>query len=398
MRFMQIRPNTPRPIALIACLGTAFAIGGCGDGDGTTPPTPVLLGVLDAPCAEIPPGTTGGFRVMPSGKVGVGLRVAAAWPSADLIVKANGTELEKVGPSDTGRQIELQGDPDNPDPTKRKPPIADYWVPANIDPNPTPPVWTVKVGLPKSMGVGPLTLELTSRRPDGTSSSPLTVEFVQDLRAQTPARHEVQLDWRDREDETSYLLERSENGQPYAGLVGLLANETNYTDTQVKDETNYSYRLKAMGCPGSITPGGRVFSSSTVDVTTQAGPSSGDREITFFPSTDPGDDQFDYTNPNSLFMPEGAVVTSVTNVSTEERGLDLPLGSVRHADADGVSRSLPGSCPTGVLQKDESTARFDGQKVEGEWKVRVCANATFLDGFGVGASPPRIAIKITWAK
>ena len=212
---MKIRSNTPRMIALIASLGTALAIGGCGDDDdGTTPATPVLLGVLDAPCAEIPPGTTGVFRVMPAGKVGVGLRVAAAWPSADLVVKANGTELEKVGPSDTGRQIQLQGNPQTGEPP------VDYWVPANIDPDPTPPVWTVKVALPKSMGVGPLSLELTSRTPDGNSSSPLTVEFVQDLRAQTPARHEVQFDWRDREDEGGYLLERSENGQPYVGVVG----------------------------------------------------------------------------------------------------------------------------------------------------------------------------------
>ena len=329
---------------------------------------------------------------MPSGKVGVGLRVAAAWPSADLVVKANGTELERVGPSDTGRQIELQGDPDNPDPTKRKPPIADYWVPANIDPNPTPPVWTVKVGLPKSMGVGPLTLELTSRKPDGPSSSPLTVEFVQDLRAQASARHEVQLDWRDREDEASYLLERSENGQPYVGVVGLPVDSTSYTDTQLKDETKYSYRLKAMGCPGAITPGGRVFSSSSVDVTSAAGPKTGVEEITFFQSNDAGDDQFDYKNPLNIFMPEGAVVTSVTNVSTEERGLDLPLGSVRHTDAGGLPRSLLGNCPDGVLQKDESTARFDGQTVEGEWKVRVCANAFYLD------PPARIALKLTWSK
>ena len=337
---MKIRAKTPRTITLIACLGTAFAIGGCGDDDGTTPATPVLLGVLDAPCAEIPPGTTGGFRVMPSGKVGVGLRVAAAWPSADLVVKANGTELEKVGPSDTGRQIDLQNG--NPDLGQQP---MDYWVPANIDPNPTPPVWTVKVGLPKSMGVGPLTLELTSRTPDGTSSSPLSVEFVQDLRAQTPARHEVQLDWRDREDEGSYLLERSENGQPYVGVVGLPTGTTSYTDTQLKDETTYSYRLKAMGCPGPITPGGRVFSSSSVDVTTAAGPTTGVEEITFFPSNDPGDDQFDYKNPLNIFMPKDAVVTSVTNVSADDRR--GPPAGIRAAHR----RGRPPAYPAGQLPR-----------------------------------------------
>ena len=135
-----------------------------------------------------------------------------------------------------------------------------------------------------------------------------------------------------------------------------------------------------------------MFSSSTVDVTTAAGPTTGVDEITFFPSNDPGDDQFDYKNPLNLFMPEDAVVTSVTNVSTEKRGLNLPLGSVRHTDAGGVPRSLLGNCPDGVLQKDESTTRFDGQTVEGEWKVRVCAQAIFLE------PPARIALKITWTK
>jgi hypothetical protein len=107
-------------------------------------------------------------------------------------------------------------------------------------------------------------------------------------------------------------------------------------------------------------------------------------------STDLADNQFDYTNPNSLFMPEGAVVTSVTNVSADG-SVALPLGSVRHTDAGGVPRSLLGSCPDGILQKDESTQRFDGQMVEGEWKVRVCASAIHLD------SPARI-LKITWTK
>ena len=37
---MKIRSDTPRTIALIACLGTALAIGGCNGDDGTTPATP----------------------------------------------------------------------------------------------------------------------------------------------------------------------------------------------------------------------------------------------------------------------------------------------------------------------------------------------------------------------
>src|SRR5215208_5500147 len=103
--FTRIRSKTPRTIALIACLGTAFAIGACGGSSGA-PVTPALLGVLDGGCAEIPAGTAGGFRLLPHPEVGV--RVAAAWPSADLAVKANGVDLEKVAPSDTARQSALE--------------------------------------------------------------------------------------------------------------------------------------------------------------------------------------------------------------------------------------------------------------------------------------------------
>src|SRR3954468_17482456 len=86
-----------RGTALIMCLGAALAGAGCGGGGGgsTAPSTPALLGVPDGTCAELPPGTAGGFRLLP--REGVRLRVGAAWPSADLVVRANGTLLEKVG-------------------------------------------------------------------------------------------------------------------------------------------------------------------------------------------------------------------------------------------------------------------------------------------------------------
>jgi hypothetical protein len=124
-----IKESVPRVTELAVCLGGALLIAGCdGGGGGSTsstsgpPSTPTLLGVIDGTCAEIPPGTTGGFRLLP--RQGVRIRVAAAWPSADLVVRANGTVFEKVGPSDTQRQSDLR--------------TADtgYWVPENIDPTP----------------------------------------------------------------------------------------------------------------------------------------------------------------------------------------------------------------------------------------------------------------------
>ena len=73
--------------------------------------------------------------------------------------------------------------------------------------------------------------------------------------------------------------------------------------------------------------------------------------------------------------------------------MEVPLEMVRHTDTRSGLRSLTGSgCPTGVLKPEESTTKFNGQLVEGEWKVRVCANAVFLE------PPARIALRIAWTQ
>jgi hypothetical protein len=272
--------KTSRTIALIACLAAAFAIGSCGDGSGTSPeppyvPSPALLGVRDGGCAEIPrdavkPFNIGSeepfaFGVLPAEKVG--LRVAADWPSADLTVSAQpgsaqvATDLEKVGPSDTGRQSALKAAGEG------------YWVPEKIDPNPTPPEWTIGVTLPQSMRDEPLIeLGLVSRRTSGVDSSTNFVPLERGMIALVAEANNlhplaVRLLWRDRGDELGYLLERSDDGGPFTGLVSFGRDATTYFDTQVKGKTTYSYRLTAQGCgaPGGPRTG---TSTSTAAVTT----------------------------------------------------------------------------------------------------------------------------------
>jgi hypothetical protein len=380
---IRIRAKTPRTIAIMACLGMALGIGACGDdGSSGTPATPALLGVLDGGCAEIPPSTPGGFRLLPHAEIGV--RVAAAWPSADLVVKAKGVALEKVGPSDTARQNALDAAG------------AGYWVPRDINPNPTPPAWTVGVKLPASVRADSMVpLELVSRTPGGDSSQPLTVDVVQDMHADAPAFNRVQLDWRDRGDELGYLLQRSVNGGPYTNLVSLGRDASSYTDTQVRGNRRYSYRLTAQAC-GPVDPAtgaGAGVSLSKVDVTTPK--ETGVDEITFFRSTDPADDQFVYTNPLLIFMPEDAIVTSVTNISEDENGNGVRLELVRHTDANGVTRSLPAAtCPNAPLAPGDSTTQFDGQTVQGNWRARaVCISAALLND-----PPARIALRISWTQ
>jgi hypothetical protein len=365
-------------VALLGVL-TIIASNG-GNPPSGAPSIPALLGVLDGTCAEIPPGTAGGFRLLP--RQGVRLRVAAPWPSADLVVTANGTDLEKVGSSDTGRQIALRAAG------------TGYWVPEDIDPNPSPPAWTLEVQLPPPMRQGPLTLTVSSRQ-GGQSSSPLTVNVVNDMNATATAPNRVDLNWRDRGDEGGYLLQRRVSGGPYIPLVSIGMDATSYTDTSTTGNRQYSYRLTAQLCGPSVPPGApRTGSSiSQVDVTTPK--ETGVDEITLSRSTDPGDDQFVYKNSLLLFMPEDALVSSITNISTDVNSNGVKLELVRHTDANGVSRSLPAAnCPTAPLEPQASTATFDGLTVQGEWKVRaVCISQTLLSN-----PPARIALRIAWTQ
>ena len=320
-----------------------------------------------------------GWRIPTTAPPGVRLRVAAAWPSADLVVKANGTTFEKVGPSDTQRQLDLSAAD------------AGYWVPENIDPNPAPAAWTVQVNLPEAMRAGPLSLEFRSSS-GGQESPPLTVSVIEDMHAIPAGPKHVDLDWRDRGDEGGYLLERSVNGGPFTGLVSIGKDGTSYADTQTRGNRRYSYRLTAQLCgpPGSPMTGS---SMSQVAVTTPK--ETGMDEITLFRSNDPGDDQFVYQDPLLLFDPDDALITNVTNISEDENGNGVKLELVRHTDATIGLRSLgAANCPTAPLEPQSSTSVFNGQTVMGIWKVRaVCISQAFLDD-----PPARIALRIAWTQ
>jgi hypothetical protein len=296
-------------------------------------------------------------------------------------VRANGTTtaFEKVGPSDSQRQLDLRAAG------------AGYWVPENIDPNVSPPAWTVEVNLPEAMRAGPLSLEFRSSS-SGQESPPLIVNVIQDMRAIAAGPKRVDLDWRDRGNELVYHLQRSVDGGPYSGLVSIVPDATSYTDAQTRGNRRYSYRLRA-DCPAPPGVTGLGSSTSEVEVTTPK--ETGTDEISFFRSNDPLDDQFVYKNPLSLFDPDDALITNVTNISEDENGNGVKLELVGHTDTTVGLRSLgAANCPTAPLEPQSSTSEYNGQTVTGEWKVRaVCISQTFLDD-----PPARIALRIAWTQ
>lgn len=368
-----------RLLLVLVCTGGALASAGCGGGNSTPPDTPVLVDVLDGPCTA--PGSSP-FPLLPA--EAVRLRIGAPWPSADLVVTANGTTLENVGPSDTQRQSDLKaaGTP--------------YWIPANIDPNPSPPVWTVHVELPMSMRAGPLALTFTSRNPNGpNSANSLSVNFTtgrETLTATAPTWKRVELAWRDRGGETGYRIERSTQGGPFTLLGTVAADVSSTTDTTgITDERTYRYLVTVLGCPSSspaLDP-----KSGPADVTTPPGPKNGVETITLRRSQS---DPFLFETDLMLFAPRwDALVSSLTNVAVDMNGAGLNLGTIRHTDSNGVSRSENPSgtdCSDGsavTLSPQNSSAKFDGTTVTGTWTARVvCASNAHLRDL--------IDLKISW--
>lgn len=157
--------------------------------------------------------------------------------------------------------------------------------------------------------------------------------------------------------------------------------------------TGNSCTVPLFGSPPapSVPSNPMVTANFRIHANTQAGV----EEITLVRSTDPGDDQFVFKNPLLLFMPPNAVVSNVVNVSRDVNGNGVKLELVRHNDANGVMRSLPAAnCPAAPLEPQASTSIFNGETVEGEWKVRaVCISQAFLNG-----PPARMALQIAWTQ
>jgi hypothetical protein len=219
----------------------------------------------------------------------------------------------------------------------------------------------------------------------------LTVSVIQDMHATATGSRHVDLDWRDRGDELGYLLERSVDGVHFSGLVSIGKDGASFADTHAIGNRTYTYRLTAQGCGG---PGSAMTGSSMSQVAVSTPKEMGVTTIDLFRSNDLGDDQFTYKDPLLLHDPDDALVTNVTNASTDENGAGVKLELVKHTDATGPRSLGPASCPSAPLGPLAPTTAFNGQTVRGEWKVRaVCISQVLLDD-----PPARIALTITWSQ
>jgi len=81
----------------------------------------------------------------------------------------------------------------------------------------------------------------------GIDFSPGAPTAPTDLAIDDPAPLAVKLSWRDlSNDETGFIIERSDNGGAYSQLGQVLANETQFIDQNAPDLTEVRYRVKAV--------------------------------------------------------------------------------------------------------------------------------------------------------
>jgi hypothetical protein len=128
---------------------------------------------------------------------------------------------------------------------------------------------------------------------------------------------------------------------------------------------------------------------------------SGEFELTFYrPNADAA--PHDYTGGPNL-APAGALISSVTNVSTDTARSGVKLFPIRHNDANGAPAGSAGTtstCSSGELGPGDSTSAFDNKTVDGQWTARAsCTSAALLDESPRSpAVPAHIALKIAWHK
>ncbi len=120
--------------------------------------------------------------------------------------------------------------------------------------------------------------------PSGTSTLSAPDGFEVNLSSSQPTS-QIDITWNDMTGEVGYTLKRSEDGQNYVEITGLSADQTNYTDGNLKEKTTYHYKLYA------FDENGISLSSNIKTVTTDG------ENITSTEKLDQSTDTRIYPNP-----------------------------------------------------------------------------------------------------
>ncbi|MCD9856001.1 T9SS type A sorting domain-containing protein [Epilithonimonas sp. JDS] len=144
---------------------------------------------------------------------------------------------------------------------------------------------------------------LTSHTPPDFIIPPTNVNFTNVVSTEVPAASSFTVNWNDNADnETNYILERSNNGTTFTELATLGANITSYNETGLTPNTQYYYRVKAVNATESS-----VY-STVASVTTPPIPSAPTKAVNPNPAN--GNNNVELTNGNLLLKWTGSSNTT----------------------------------------------------------------------------------------
>ena len=140
--------------------------------------------------------------------------------------------------------------------------------------------------------------DLDSANPTGADNSPLAPT---NLSVSYASNTSLSLTWSDNAtDETGYEIDRSLTGADgWSNVTTTAANATSYTDTGLTVDTEYFYRIRALGSSGdSAYATGNATTTSGLIVITGAGFGASGATITNI-------DEYAYTDPDGTSIPDG---------------------------------------------------------------------------------------------
>lgn len=144
---------------------------------------------------------------------------------------------------------------------------------------------------------------LTSQTPPDFIIPPTNVNFTNVVSTEVPAASSFTVNWNDNADnETNYILERSNNGTTFTELATLGANITSYNETGLTPNTQYYYRVKAVNATESS-----VY-STVATVSTPPIPSAPTKAVN--PNPTNGNNNVELTNGNLLLKWTGSSNTT----------------------------------------------------------------------------------------
>jgi hypothetical protein len=192
---------------------------------------------------------------------------------------------------------------------------------------------------------------------------------------------------------TGYAIERRGAGGSFAEVGRVASDVRSFTDGGLTHSTGYAYRVVSLG---------RTSTTATVSAAT-LGPQPA--TLRFGPDSTT---VFEYdaslavADAGAVAVPFDAKVMTVRNVSTDELNHPIRFEPLRHRNG--------GTVDTVLLRYNETTARFEGQRLSDPWEAWVTGDtgplsALYLWDCNGIAQPPnptgctstgRIQLKITW--